>query len=156
MASSDIEVMGIASLRKDLSGIADKMNKKDLAKLLRKGAVIFQKEIKAQAPVRTGTLKKSVRVRVAKGKASDPRATVETYFAKTYAPPKGGKLVKPYYAWFVHNGTVTSIGKRRHRKGASQGEQRIKPNPFVWRAFEAKVEAAAQAILDNISKSIEK
>ena len=154
MASSDIEVTGIASLQKDLRGIADKMTKKDLAKFLRKGAVLFQKEIQAQAPVRTGTLKRAVRVRVARGKASDPRATVETYFAKTYTPPKGGKMVKPYYAWFVHNGTVTSVGKRRHRRGASQGAQRIKPNPFVWRAFESKVDAAAQKILETISKSV--
>lgn len=156
MASNDnIEVFGIASLERDLRGIANKMNKKDIAKILRPGAQLFQKEIRSQAPVRTGTLQKAVRVRVARGRASDPTATVETYFAKTYVAPKSGKLVKPYYAWFVHNGTVTSKGRRVHRKGASVGARRIRPNPFVARAFEAKVDEAARVILEKISKSVE-
>lgn len=152
---SDIEVFGIDKLEKDLSSIADKMTKKELAKLIRPGAVIFQKEIKAQAPRRTGTLQRAVRVRVGRGKASDPAATVETYLAKIYVVPKSGKLVKPYYAWFVHNGTVTSKDKRVHRKGASVGAERIKPNPFIARAFDAKVNEAARLILDKIAKSVE-
>lgn len=152
---SDIEVFGIDKLEKDLSSIADKMTKKELAKLIRPGAVIFQKEIKAQAPRRTGTLQRAVRVRVGRGKANDPAATVETYLAKIYVAPKSGKLVKPYYAWFVHNGTVTSKDKRVHRKGASVGAERIKPNPFIARAFDAKVNEAARLILDKIAKSVE-
>ena len=153
--ASDIEVFGIDKLEKDLSSIADKMTKKELAKLIRPGAVIFQKEIKAQAPRRTGTLQKAVRVRIGRGKASDLAATVETYLAKMYVAPKSGKLVKPYYAWFVHNGTVTSKDKRAHRKGASVGAERIKPNPFIARAFDAKVNEAARLILDKIAKSVE-
>ena len=153
--ASDIEVFGIDKLEKDLSSIADKMTKKELAKLIRPGAVIFQKEMKAQAPRRTGTLQKAVRVRIGRGKASDLAATVETYLAKMYVAPKSGKLVKPYYAWFVHNGTVTSKDKRAHRKGASVGAERIKPNPFIARAFDAKVNEAARLILDKIAKSVE-
>lgn len=70
----------------------------------------------------------------------------------------------------VHNGTVVGTKKRKHRKPRTfsrseerayqrqriaEGTVRIKPNPFVWRAFEAKVDAAAQKILETISKSVE-
>ena len=150
MASSDIEVTGIASLQKDLRGIADKMTKKDLAKFLRKGAIIIQKEEQAQAPVRTGIMRKAIRVRIGRGRADDPRATVSVYFANIYKSPRTGNMGKPYYALFVHNGTA----ERRHKK-TKRPTGMVTSNPFVWRAFEAKVDAAAQKILETISKSVE-
>lgn len=169
MASSDIELVGLGELVQDLERISTKMNKKALAKMLRPGAVIFQREIRAQAPVRTGTLRKSVGIKVGRGKSTDPTATLFTYFRKIYKTPKG-KTSEPYYAQMVHNGTVVGTKKRKHRKPRTfsrseerayqrqriaEGTVRIKPNPFVWRAYEAKVDAAAQAILETISKSVE-
>lgn len=167
--ASDIELVGLDQLVKDMSRLAERMNKKDLVKFLRPGARIFQREIKAQSPVRTGTLRKSVGIKVGRGKGSDPTATLFTYFRKIYTTPKG-KTSEPYYARFVHNGTVVGTKKRKHRKPRTfsrseerayqrqriaEGTVRIKPNPFVWRAFESKVAEAARVILEKISKSVE-
>lgn len=151
--ASDIEVFGIDKLEKDLSSIADKMTKKELAKLIRPGAVIFQKEIKAQAPRRTGTLQRAVRVRIGRGKASDPAATVETYFAKIYKSPRTGAFVRPYYSWFVEQGTKERFRGKKQKKQIPTGS--IKANNFVARAFDAKVNEAARLILDKIAKSVE-
>lgn len=150
--ASDIEVFGIDKLEKDLSSIGDKMTKKELAKLIRPGAVIFQKEIKAQAPRRTGTLQRAVRVRIGRGKTSDPAATVETYFAKIYKSPRTGELVPPYYSWFVERGTKERF-RGKPKKQIPTGS--MKANNFVARAFDAKVNEAARLILDKIAKSVE-
>lgn len=159
--ASDVEVFGIASLQKDLQRISSKMNKKDLAKLLRPGAVIIQREMKSIAPSRTGALRKAIRVRIARGKADDPRATVETYFGKTY--PYKGTMVKPYYNYFVENGTVERFrfgrkvvnGRKVKDNSRRIPTGAIKAVRFVWRAFDSKVDEAARIILDNIAKSVE-
>lgn len=155
--ATTISVEGLGALQKDLKNIYGKLNKKELAKMLRPGANILRKEVKSRAPRRTGTLKNAVRVRTARGKAKDPTATLDVYFGKNYTT-KSGKKVKPYYALFVHNGTIATEGKRKHRKinseQRSSQRQRIKPNPFVYEAFEAAVERAAQAVFDKIKTEI--
>ena len=153
MASS-IEILGLGELERDLRKLENKMTKKELIKLLRPGANILLKEIKAQTPRRTGTLQRSLRLRQGRGSATAPYASLFTNFKKNYTA-RSGKLVYPFYVTFVHFGTVTSEGKRKHRKGASVGRTRIRPNPFIYRAFAAKVSEAARVILDKISKSIE-
>ena len=151
---SSIEILGLGELARDLRKLQDKMTKKELIKLLRPGANILLKEIKAQTPRRTGTLQRSLRLRQGRGDANAPYASLFTNFKKNYTA-RSGKLVYPFYVTFVHFGTVTSAGKRKHRKGASSGRTRIRANQFVYRAFSAKVAEATRVILDKISKSLE-
>lgn len=166
---SDFEVLNVGQLVKDLKGIEDKLTKKKLVEIIRPGAKQLQQEVKSQAPKRTGTLRSAIRIKVGRGKTNAPSATIQTYLAKTYQTKKG-KKVKPYYAWFVHQGTVAHHGKRKHRKPRlysgleelaylrqrmTEGSVRIKPNPFVARAFDAKVDEVAATILNRIAKSVE-
>jgi hypothetical protein len=71
--------------------------------------------------------------------------------AKLTAKQQKGKA---YYAYMVHNGTVVGANRRRIRSNSpsakAQGVQRIKPNPFVYDAFEANVQAVADKILNDI------
>lgn len=168
----DVKVQNLGELKRDLSRLYGKLNKKDLAKLLKPGASIFRKAVKNRAPVghgpQAGALKRAIRVRTARGKASDPYAAVDVYFAKTFTT-KSGKKVKPYYALFVHNGTVAHPTKRKHKKPRlfSNGEERayqrqrlgentirIQPNPFVADAFEAEAQRVATVILSNIENAL--
>lgn len=144
----DISVENIGHLQRDLSKIYGKLNKSDLAKLMRPGAAIFSKAVKARAPYRSGALKKAIRVRTARGRKDDPRAAVDVYFGKTIAT-KSGKKGKPYYALFVHNGT-----DERFRKKNKRSTGRLKPNPFVYDAFEAEVQRVAETVLDNIERAL--
>lgn len=152
--ASDVEVIGLDEVQRDLRALQEKMTKKHLVKYIRPGANIISKEVKAQSPVRTGTLRQSITLRVGKGKDTDPYAKISTYFKKNYVAR--GKKVYPFYVKFVHDGTVTHPGKRKHRKNAGVGgKQRIKPNDFIYRAFDAKADEAAKVILDNITKATE-
>lgn len=148
----DVDVVGIGSLEKDLRKMYKSLNRKDLLKLMRPSANRLVKAIKAEAPVRKGYLRNAIKLVAWRGKNDAPSATLVTTMAKTY--PYKGKQVKPYYAWFVHNGTVTSAGKRKHRKGAAVGAQRIKPNPFVERAYDAQIDDVGVRILEAIEKKV--
>lgn len=151
----DVEVVNIAELRRDLSDLRGKMTKKELAAAIRPGAAVMRQAVKSLTPVRTGTLRRAWRIKVGRGSAKAPRATFTTYLAKTYRN-KDGKPIEPFYGYFVHNGTVVSNKKRKHRKrvAGAEGRQKIKPNPFVAEAFEANVDRVATMILDNINNML--
>lgn len=150
----DVKVQNLGELKRDLSRLYGKLNKKDLAKLLKPGASIFRKAVKNRAPVghgpQAGALKRAIRVRTARGKASDPSAVVDVYFAKTFMT-KSGKKAKPYYALFVHNGTADRFHKKKKSKPSTG---RISPNPFVADAFEAEAQRVATVILSNIENAL--
>lgn len=166
MASSDINIIGLGELKGDLHSIADKLTRAQLIKFLQPGAKLFRQAVRNRAPVDEGDVKKSLRVRAAKGAAKEPKAAVTVYLAKVARGPKGEK-VKPYWAWFVHNGTLAaSKKKRKHHKPRlysnteklayvfERGGYRIKPNPFVYEAFEMTVQKAADIILSTIGNSL--
>lgn len=148
----DVKVENLGELKRDLSRLYGKLNKKDLAKLLKPGASIFRQAVKNRAPVghgpQAGALKRAIRVRTARGKASDPYAAVDVYFAKTFIT-KSGKKAKPYYALFVHNGTAD-----RFRKKSKSSTGQISPNPFVYDAFEAEAKRVTDMILSSIEQAL--
>ena len=148
----DIEVVGIASLEQDMRQMYNSLNRKDMLKLMRAPTNKLVNALKTEAPVRKGYLRQAIKVAAARGRNDAPNATLLTGFKKTY--PFKGKMVKPYYAWFVHNGTVNSGGTRKHRAGASVGTQRIKPNPFVSRAYEATIDDVGKNIIDQIVRKM--
>ena len=160
---TDIRVENVGELQRDLSALADKLNKKDLVKILRPGAKVMQRAIKQRTPVRKGLLKRAVKVKVGKGKATAPYATVMTYF-KGSKKPEGKKKGPETYGWFIHNGVANFGTKRNLRKGAhseanrekalARGGYRIQPEPFVYDAFEANVDQVATTILSNIESML--
>lgn len=165
----DIELENVAELKRDLSGIQAKLTKRDLVKFMRPGATVMRKAVQQRTPARAGTLRKAWRLKVGRGSAKAPQATLTTYLAKNYRTRKG-KMSKPYYAWFVHNGTIVTKRKRKHHKSTqdlsggqllsyywgrlTEGSIRIKPNPFVAKAFDANVDRVANMILDNINNML--
>lgn len=145
-------------------GVEEAIGKKTLQKILRKGAQIIAKDIKARAPVDKGWIKKSVRVAQMNTKGVDQHLNYKIYLAKVYPYKRKWQslfrsgittgITNPFYAWFVHNGTVTSQGVRKHRAGASVGRERIKANPFIADAWEAKADEAADYVTEEINNEI--
>lgn len=160
---SSIEVQNLGELKRDLTALAAKLTKRELVPILRPGAKVMQKAIKQRTPVRKGLLKRAVKVKVGKGKATAPYATLMTYF-KGSKKPEGKKKGPETYGWFIHNGVANFGTKRNRRKGAhseanrekalERGGYRIKPNPFVYEAFEANAQKVANEILNKIESSL--
>lgn len=159
---TDIEIQNLGTLQRDLSALADKMTKKNLVAVLKPGAKQLQRAVKQRAPKRTGALRSSVKVKVGKGPETMPYATVMT----TFPQPKSKKQKAKWtgYGWFVHNGVVNFGTKHNLRKGAhseanreralARGGYRIKPEPFVYDAFEANAQKVATEILQNIENML--
>lgn len=160
---TDIEIQNLGALRRDLTALADKMTKRELVPILRPGAKVMQKAIKQRTPVRKGLLKRAVKVKVGKGKATAPYATLMTYF-KGSKKPEGKKKGPETYGWFIHNGVVNFGTRRNKRVGAhseanreralARGGYRIKPEPFVYDAFEANAQKVATEILQKIEEML--
>lgn len=158
--ASDIKVEGIAELKRDLSKIYSKLNRKDLAKMMQPGAKLFRKAVQARAPRRTGALRRGIRITVAKGPNDAPMAAVYVSPSGKTATNREGKKIKPFYAYFVENGTVIKQRERKHRRStieerlARGGRIGIKPRRFVASAFDATYKQAAEVILAEIEKTL--
>lgn len=155
---ADVKVENLGSLQKDLSALAGKLTKKDLLPILRPGARTLSHAVKQRTPRRTGYLRSSIKVKAGKGKATQPYATVLTTFGNKKSKKFG------FYGFFIHNGVVQYATKRNKRKGAHSEANRarameangwrIKPEPFVYEAFEANVQRVATAILNKIEANL--
>lgn len=155
---ADIEVENLGSLQRDLSALAGKLTKKDLLPILRPGARTFSRAVKQRTPKRTGYLRSSIKVKAGKGKATQPYATMLTTFGNKKSKKFG------FYGFFIHNGVVHYATKRNKRKGAHSEANRarameangwrIKPEPFVYEAFETNVQQVADVILNKIEASL--
>lgn len=153
-----VEVQNLGSLERDLSALAGKLTKKDLLPIIRPGARTFSRAVKQRAPKRTGYLRSSIKVKAGKGKATQPYATVLTTFGNKKSKKFG------FYGFFIHNGVVQYATKRNKREGAHSVDNReraaarhgwrIKPEPFVYEAFETNVQQVADAILNKIEASL--
>lgn len=168
MGNSAIEVVGMERFDRSIQDAEAKLLKKQLIKSMRPGAKVMQREVKSETPVRTGTLKKAIRIKAGRGKASEPRARLYLSLKKNYYHKE--KLGIPFYIWMVHNGTVYAPGKKRkhtkprlfsrseerayQRNRLENGRVRIKPNPFVNRAFDSKVNDVAEMILSDIKQKL--
>lgn len=139
-----IEVVGLGELQADLSRIQSKLLRKNLLKLIRPGAQRLRKAVAQRAPVHSGGLLRSLRIRVTRGKNNLPYAGYYVDFGPKAKNPRNGKMVKPYWAIMVHNGTLDK--KTRN--------QRIKPNPFIYEAYEATSQEAADIVLQNIERQL--
>lgn len=154
--ANNIEVQNIGTLVKDFERSAEQITRKELVKALRPGAKLIQKAVLQRAPKRTGALRQALKIKKGRGSSKDPRATLFVRIAKKSA---GERRIPPsVYGWFVHNGTVNwGKTKRKHRTVTSNDVQshgyRIKPNPFVYDAFEASANQAAEKILAHINKN---
>lgn len=160
-----------AELVNKLKAINGELLRPELLKVVRVGAKDFRKAIVSRAPQRSMALKKALRVRAHKGKNDRSWASVGVGFGKKTYKYKG-KLVPPFYAIMVHNGTVVGADGKRIRfktykskaydgwselqkarqmqndRERAQSRQRIKPNYFMYDAFMAAFDKAAKATLD--------
>lgn len=153
-----VEIENLGELIGDLKAMESKLNKQGLAPILRPGARVFQRAVKAAAPKKSGLLKRSIRVKLGKGKSSAPYASMFVTFGKVKRSSSSQEKARAYYAMMVHNGTrVPAKTKRRppvRRKFTRRlpvGTQLISPRPFVYDAFEANVQAVADKILNDIA-----
>lgn len=143
----DIEIINLGEFERNMQGIVDKLKRKELLKTIRPSARTMLAEVIYQTPVRTGFLAKNMTIKPMRGRADDP-------FASYMVGPKA----EAFYGIMVHNGTIIEPGvKRKHRRRESipaGAKVKIKPNPWISRAFEAKAAECAEQLISAIEKKL--
>lgn len=157
-ARNNFDLEGFPELQKRLKGLNNKVARRDVVRILRKGAPPIKREMKKLAPKRTGRLEKAISTR--RGRRGRSLGEV------VLIGPRLGSRGVPY-AHLVELGTKS--GKYRTRKGGfsviTKGGSMIrtpeinhpgvKGQFFIDRAFESKSKESAEKIQKYLIKLIE-
>lgn len=155
----DVSITNMGSFQRDMQRAYEKMHRKELLKVIRPAATIMMKAVKARTPQRTGFMYRSIKLKAQRGKSDYPFANYFVDFANI-KKKSSGKKEKAFYGIMVHNGTIVVPGeKRKHRSRTEAEDQRrlqaggyekIKPNPWVYEAFEATAQQVSNKLLEDV------
>jgi len=131
-----IAFAGFKELDDDFKLLSNAEQRKVSRKAVRAGAVVFRDAVRANAPVHSGLLKRSVSVDTVRGSA-----TAGVKFKKVLVKKKGKKgrhKSMPFYWYFLEHGTSNMPAK-----------------PFVRPAFDASVKQAEEAAFNQYLTDID-
>jgi HK97 gp10 family phage protein len=124
MATTETRIDGLAELHKLLQGLPAKVEGNVMRGALRAGQVVIQKAVRAQAPVDSGALRNSIKIRF------KPRSQKRGWVRMDLTA--GDKVA--WYAHFLEYGTAsyyTGTGKSKRRPykiEAKEGSALLMPN----------------------------
>ena len=132
-----IAFAGFKGLDADFKLLSQAEQRKVSRKAVRAGAVVFRDAVRANAPVRSGVLKRSISVDTVRGSA-----TAGVKFKKVLVKKKGKKgkhKSVPFYWYFLEHGTSN-----------------MPAQPFVRPAFDANVKQAEEAAFNQYLNDIDR
>lgn len=136
MIRPTITLAGFKELDDDFKLLSQAEKRQVSRKAVRAGAVVFRDAVRANAPVRSGLLKRSISVDTVRGSA-----TAGVKFKKVLAKKKGKKgrhKTVPFYWYFIEHGT-----------------SKMPAQPFVRPAFDANIKQAEEAAFNQYLKDID-
>lgn len=136
MIRPTVTFAGFKELDADFKLLSNAEKRQVSRKAVRAGAVVFRDAVRANAPVSSGVLKRSISVDTVRGSA-----TAGVKFKKVLAKKKGKKgkhKSTPYYWYFLEHGTSN-----------------MPAQPFVRPAFDASVKQAEEAAFNKFLQDID-
>lgn len=159
-----IDIQGTADVIRRLNSYSLQLGDRVTTIALRNGANYLKKQIQNAAPIKTGRLKRSFRVK----NSRLHRRSIDNSVGLYIKPNKGKKrddLKGAYYAKFVEDGyevkgvntgrrlnRVSASGLRSGRKTQPSGK-RVEGKHFINAAFESNKSATLQLITQSIESS---
>ena len=144
-------VSGVNEFKRKLADLEKKTRNKIVAKAMRAGAKVIQKQAKANAPVKTGFLRSQIKVRAGK------RRKGKIYFVVTMG--KKNFTGKGFYGAIQEFGSLNtgraSQSARASRRASERPHVKIEGKHFMGHAFDQQQAEAAALILDGIKRGIE-
>lgn len=131
-----IAFAGFKELDSDFKLLSQAEKRQVSRKAVRAGAVVFRDAVRANAPVRSGLLKRSISVDTVRGSA-----TAGVKFKKVLVKKKGKKgkhKSMPFYWYFLEHGTSN-----------------MPAQPFVRPAFDANIKQAEEAAFNQYLADID-
>lgn len=159
-----VKVQGYEQAKKILDDLPNNMQKRMLLTALRGSAKPMLQSARSKVPVKSGKLKKMLRVvRFKDRNASKTEVSVAVKHVFDRTKKKGA--INQYYGKFIHEGTADP---RKGKKGKflvfenPQGEKvfvksvkGIKPKPFLEQAYTENSERTVSNFGDELAKAVE-
>ena len=137
MIRPTVTFAGFKELDDDFKLLSNAEKRQVSRKAVRAGAVVFRDAVRANAPVSSGVLKRSISVDTVRGSA-----TAGIKFKKVLVKKKGKKgkhKSTPYYWYFLEHGT-----------------SKMPAQPFVRPAFDASIKQAEEAAFNQYLNDIDR
>lgn len=160
-----IKTQGYEQAKDILDQLPNEMQKRILISALRSSARPMLQKAKSSVPVRSGELKKQLRIVRHKGKNASPNdvaVAVKPVFSKT--KKKNG--VNQFYGKFIHEGTqdqrVSRKGKmlvfenKQGEKVFAKSVKGIKATPFLEIAYSENGERTVSIFGDELAKAVDR
>ena len=144
MSIAALTIKGSRELERKLMGLERKAAKKVVRQALRKGAKIVHAAARQEVPVRSGKLRKSLKVRRAKKNRRGSYAVMVTT-----GQNENMFTGETYYGAFVHYGH--RVGKR-----GRGGRKQVAAVPFIQRAYDRTKTHARDVVLRDMAAGIER
>ena len=161
-----IKVEGYQEAKAILDELPNNMQKKMLRSALKSSSKPFVKGAQSRVPVKSGTLKKQLKVVSFRDKSA-PKSEVDVAVKHVFSRSKKKKAVNEYYGKFVHEGTADPRYPKkkggvlvftlpngdkvfaRHVKG-------LKPRPYIEESYQENYEKVVSSFGDELGTAVEK
>lgn len=160
-----IKVEGYAEAKRILDELPNNMQKRMLAAALRGSAQPMLRSAKGKVPVRSGRLKKQLRIVRFKDRGA-PKSEVDIAVKPVFERTKKKGAVNEYYGKFIHEGTKDP---RTSKKGKllvfddAQGKKvfvrsvkGIRATPYLEQAYSENSQRTVALFGDELARAVEK
>lgn len=160
-----VKVEGYVEAKRILDELPNNMQKKMLLAALRSSAKPMLQSAKSKVPVRSGKLKKKLRIVRCKDRSAS-KSEVSIAVKPVFEVPKKKGIINEYYGKFIHEGTndprTSKKGKslvfqnERGDKVFTRSVKGIKPTPFLEQAYSENSERTVVSFGDALTAAVEK
>lgn len=160
-----VKVEGYVEAKRILDELPNNMQKRMLVAALRGSAKPMLQSAKSKVPVRSGQLKKKLRIVRFKDRNA-PKSEVDIAVKPVFERTKKKGAINEYYGKFIHEGTkdprTSKKGKllvfenERGEKIFTRSVKGIKATPFLEQAYTENNERTVAMFGDELAKAVEK
>ena len=161
-----LKVNGYQEAKEILDELPNNMQKRMLRSALKKSSKPFVKGAQSRVPVKSGTLKKQLKV-VSYRDKSAPKTEVDVAVKHVFARSKKKKAVNEYYGKFVHEGTrdprypkkkggVLVFTLPNGDKVFARHVRGLKPRPYSEESYNENYDKVVSGFGDELAESVEK
>lgn len=160
-----LKVEGYAEAKRILDELPNTMQKRMLVAALRGSAQPMLRSAKDKVPVRSGRLKKQLRIVRFKDRGA-PKSEVDIAVKPVFERTKKKDAVNEYYGKFIHEGTADPRTSKKGRLLVFENERGekifvrsvkgIRPTPYLEQAYSENSERTVALFGDELAKAVEK
>ena len=161
-----VKVKGYRQAKEILHELPNSMQKTILRTALKKSSKPFVRGAQSRVPVKTGTLKKQLKV-VSFRDRQAPKTEVDVAVKHVFSRSKKKKAVNEYYGKFIHEGTkdprypkkkggVLVFSLPNGDKVFAKHVKGLKPRPYIEESYKENYNAVVDGFGDELAISVEK